>query len=78
MRASAVDARSWTPRLDRHATLRMLVAGIVWGVVMAAGFSAFALWSCGTVCAEDFAMSAVVSSVAGILTIGPLAALGRR
>ena len=77
MRATTAGAVLWTRRLDRHAALRMLGAGSAWGLIVAGGFVGYALWSCGTVCAEDLALSAAVSSVAGILTIGPLAAFGR-
>jgi hypothetical protein len=64
----------WTRRLDRHAALRMLGAGSAWGLVMAAGFLGYALWSCGSLCLEDVALVTVTSIAAGILTIGPLAA----
>jgi hypothetical protein len=77
MRATTAGAVPWTRRLDRHATLRMLIAGSAWGVIMATGFVGYALWSCGGVCLEDAALTTVTSIAAGILTIGPLAAFGR-
>jgi hypothetical protein len=63
-------------RIDRRAVLRMLAAGTAWGIVMTAGFAGFALWNCGSLCAEDVAVTAVTTTAAGILTIGPLAAFG--
>jgi hypothetical protein len=77
MRATTAGAVLWTRRLDRHATLRMLLAGTAWGLVMAGGFVGYALWSCGGVCLEDAALVAITSIAGGILTIGPLAAFGR-
>lgn len=76
MRAAAASAAPWLQRLDRRAALRMLGAGSAWGVVMATGFVGYALWSCGGVCLEDAALTTSTSIVAGILTIGPLAAFG--
>jgi hypothetical protein len=76
MRAAAASAAPWLQRLDRRAALRMLAAGSVWGVVVASGFVGYALWSCGELCIDDVALTTSTSIVAGILTIGPLAALG--
>jgi hypothetical protein len=76
--AGAVSMWQCTRRLDRGAALRMLAAGTAWGIAMTAGFAGLALWDCGTVCPDDVALTAATSIAAGILTIGPLAAFGRR
>jgi hypothetical protein len=77
MHVSTANGMSWGWRLHRHAALRMLGAGSAWGLVMTTGFVGYALWSCGGVCLEDVAVTTATSMVAGILTIGPLAAFGR-
>ena len=65
------------PRLSRHAALRALSAGSAWGVMFAGGMTALAFANCGFVCLEDAALMTAISVAAGIVTIGPLAALGR-
>lgn len=67
--------RSWQP--DTGALRRGLLAGGAWGLLMAGAFIALAAWQCGGVCAEEAATTAAIAFVAGILTIGPLAAFGR-
>jgi len=64
-------------RPTRCAVRRALLAGSAWGVTMGAGLTALSAWDCGGVCLFDAALTTVLSTLAGILTIGPLAAFGR-
>jgi hypothetical protein len=64
-------------RLDARALRRGVVAGAAWGVLFAFAIVALEAWRCGVVCLDAAAFLTVVSVAAGILTIGPLAALGR-
>jgi hypothetical protein len=53
-----------------------MVAGILWGLAMGAILSALDAWRCGVICLPDAALTTAVAMVAGICTIGPLAAFG--
>jgi hypothetical protein len=77
---ASLAARISAPRvtLTRGALRRGLIAGSVWGIGMAALLIGRELWTCGGVCLPDAAMTTGLSIVAGIVTIGPLAAFGRR
>jgi Mg/Co/Ni transporter MgtE len=66
------------PHLPPGALKRALAAGSAWGIVFGLGLTAFGFWQCRTICIGDAAMTTAVSIAAGILTIGPLAAFGRR
>jgi hypothetical protein len=68
------------PRLNvaPGALRRGLIAGSAWGLAMAALLIAREAWTCGGVCLPDAAVTTALSTVAGLVTIGPLAALGRR
>jgi hypothetical protein len=68
--------RTWQP--DAGALRRGLLAGGAWGLLLATAFIALAAWQCGGVCVEESATTAAIALVAGILTMGPLAAFGRR
>ena len=57
---------------------RGLIAGSAWGLSVAALLIAQDAWNCGVVCLPDAAVTAALSTAAGVVTIGPLAALGRR
>jgi hypothetical protein len=57
---------------------RALTAGSLWGIVMGLIVTAVGAWECGGVCLADAAVSTALSVVAGIGTIGPLAAFGAR
>jgi hypothetical protein len=57
---------------------RGLIAGSAWGVVMGAVLTAVTAWNCGIVCIPDVAVTIATAVVAGIATIGPLAAFGAR
>jgi hypothetical protein len=63
-------------RVSKMDVLRGLLAGAAWAVIVAAGLTAWSAWQCGGVCLEDVAISSGLSLVAGILGIGPVAALG--
>ena len=65
-------------RLDRAVLLRGLVAGLGWGLIMAAGLLGMAYAECGFSCDLDIATTTAVSVLTGLVAIGPLAALGRR
>lgn len=58
--------------------LRALVAGVAFGVIITAGFTALAAWECGGVCLPEVAGNAVLSFAAGIVGLGPVAAYGGR
>lgn len=66
------------PGVAPGALRRGLIAGSAWGLSMAALLIALDAWNCGVVCLSDAAMTTALSTAAGVLTIGPLAALGRR
>ena len=60
-----------------HARFRtILVAGIAWGAVVAAGLTALDVWRCGVICLDSAAFTTLLSAAIGIITIGPLAAIG--
>jgi hypothetical protein len=62
----------------RAGTLRRaFVAGTAWGMATAIGLTALTIWDCGIVCIGDTLATLATSVVTGVLTIGPLAALGR-
>ena len=56
---------------------RGLLAGSAWGVALAAGLVTLNAMQCGALCVPDALATLAVSVPAGIVTIGPLAALGR-
>ena len=64
-------------RADPRALRRVLIAGAGWGVLFAAAFTALRAWQCGSICLEETLTLTAISVAAGILTMGPLAALGR-
>jgi Mg/Co/Ni transporter MgtE len=61
-----------------NAVRRGVAAGCAWGAIMGTGLTALAFRDCGMICLTDVAMTTGLSMAAGILTIGPLAAFGRR
>jgi hypothetical protein len=61
-----------------HALRRGLLAGTAWGLAMGAVLTAVNVWDCGVVCLPDLAVTTALAMAAGIATIGPLAAFGRR
>jgi hypothetical protein len=64
--------------LPAGAIRRAVLAGAGWGAAMGIGLPALAFFSCGTICLSDVAFTTSVSTAAGIVTIGPMAAFGRR
>ena len=73
--AWAQSTISLTPRPG--ALKRALLAGGAWGVAMGIALTALKFQDCGMVCLSDVAITTAMASVAGILTIGPLAAFAR-
>jgi len=57
---------------------RMVAAGTVWGIVLAAGLAGLKFWNCAMLCLDDIGVTATVSVAVGILTIGPVSIYGRR
>jgi hypothetical protein len=57
---------------------RALAAGLAFGAVLTAGFTAMAAWQCGGVCLPEVIDNAMLSFAAGVLGLGPVAAYGRR
>jgi hypothetical protein len=53
---------------------RALLAGSAWGVAMGAAFTALQFQECGMICLSDVAITTAMSTAAGLLTMGPLAA----
>ena len=61
-----------------HAIRRALVAGSAWGIGMGLALTALKFRGCGVVCLSDVVIDTVVATVAGTLTIGPIAAFAPR
>ena len=61
-------------RLHPRAVRRAALAGGTWGVAMGLALTALRFQDCGVVCLSDVAVNTATSVVAGILTIGPVAA----
>jgi hypothetical protein len=53
---------------------RTVLAGLSWGVPMAALFVALDVWHCGVLCLTDAAITLVLAITAGISTMGVFAA----
>jgi hypothetical protein len=62
-----------TPPMLRHG----LLAGSAWGVALATGLIGLNAMQCGALCVPDALATLAIAIPAGIVTIGPLAALGR-
>jgi hypothetical protein len=77
MHATAITAR-FAPFVTRAALTRAVTAGTAWGVTMGIGLALLSLRDCGGICVPDAALTTAISIVSGILTIGPIAAVGRR
>jgi len=54
---------------------RALLAGLAWGVPMAAILVSLEVWRCGVLCLTDAAVTLAVVMIGGIATIGVFAAL---
>ena len=57
---------------------RGLIAGSAWGIVTGVLVVAAGAWECGGVCVPDAAITMATSVLAGLATMGPLAAFGAR
>jgi hypothetical protein len=75
--STAALIRATLGRLDARRVSRGFAAGIAWGVLVAAGLTALESWRCGAICLDSAAFTALLSAAIGIVTIGPLAAIGR-
>lgn len=64
-------------RLPDGAVRRGIVAGTGWGLAMGIGLPLMTFMNCGVICLSDVVITTIVSVVAGIATIGPLAAFRR-
>ncbi|KQZ00935.1 hypothetical protein ASD45_08725 [Pseudolabrys sp. Root1462] len=65
-------------RFDRTVLMRGALAGLTWGLVMAAGLLGMAYAQCGLSCELDVATTTLISVATGLIAIGPLALLCRR
>ena len=65
------------PNLPRRIVLRGLAAGTAWVVTLSAGVASLEFYQCGLICPDRIAKTMLVSIAAGLVTIGPLAALRR-
>jgi hypothetical protein len=65
------------PRLTWSVAARAIAAGSIWGVAVAAGFTAYAWSACGAICLDDVLVTGITAIAAGTVTIGPIAAFGR-
>lgn len=77
MHATAITAR-FAPFMTRAALARAVIAGTAWGLTMGTGLALMSLRDCGGICIPDAALTTAISIIAGIITIGPIAAVGRR
>jgi len=64
-------------RLDLSDYRRALFAGTAWGATLAIGLTAMSAWQCG-IDAAHMASTAAICVAAGIVAIGPVAALRSR
>ncbi len=72
-RLHALHPFNWPP----GALKRALLAGSGWGIVIGLGLPALAFLDCGMICLSDIAITTAMAVPAGIVAIGPIAALGR-
>lgn len=63
---------------DRSVLARAVLAGGAWGLTLAAGLYAMTYAQCEVICLDNVAFTTLTCIAAGIVTIGPLAAFGRR
>jgi hypothetical protein len=56
---------------------RGIMAGAAWGLAMGLGLPLMTFLNCGVICLSDIVFTTAISIVAGIATIGPLAAYRR-
>lgn len=69
--AAVLRNREWLPA---GTLLRGILAGTAWGLTMGLALPLLTFLSCGVICLSNIAFTTAVSVVAGIATIGPLAA----
>lgn len=57
---------------------RVLAAGAIWGLTVAAGLCALNTLQCGLPCPADIAFTTILSVAVGMVTIGPVVAFHSR
>jgi hypothetical protein len=77
MTAAALVRPPLFARLDARGVRRGLAAGAAWGLVVGAGLITIEARRCGVICFDDAALTLLASIALGLVSIGPLAALGR-
>lgn len=77
MTAPALVRAPLFARLDARGVRRGLAAGAAWGLFVGAGLIAIKAQRCGVICFDDAALTLLASIALGLVSIGPLAALGR-
>jgi hypothetical protein len=65
-------------RLKTPALLRLLGAGVAWGITLSVGLAGLTMWNDGMICLDDIVATTVISVLSGVFTIGPIAAYGGR
>jgi hypothetical protein len=60
-----------------RAIRRALIAGSAWGIGMGTALTALKFQGCGIVCLSDVVLNTAIACVAGMFTIGPIAAFAR-
>ena len=71
---AAASESNISGRVRSGAARRAVLAGIGWGIPMAALFVALDAWHCGALCVTDAAFTLAIATMAGISTIGVFAA----
>ena len=64
-------------KLDRAGLARGIAAGMVWGIAVSGALLALSFHQCGTICLSQIVDTTLLSVFAGIVAIGPVAAMRR-
>jgi hypothetical protein len=64
--------------LGKRDVMRGVCAGVAFCIVLTLGFAAMSAVQCGGICLPEVAGNAVLSLVAGVVGLGPVAAYGGR
>jgi hypothetical protein len=78
MTTSVANSLELNRLLSAAALRRGVVAGVAWGLSLAAAMTALSAWQCGGICIDEAAWTTATALAAGLATMGPLAAFGRR
>ena len=77
--ASVAPVALWSRlTLDKRDVMRGAGAGVAFCVALTLGFAAMSAAQCGGVCLPEVAGNAVLSLMAGVVGLGPVAAYGGR